>query len=152
MIVFGAYDFGQTRRVPGVLSVRTRFLHVMFFPIVPRSSWVIPHPKARESMNLEEAYRLEGLNWRSVLLAWIRAPLVLLLLVSTVVIATQILLDRALSDMLPALTTFVFGLLVFILSYALDRADPDELVGTLNQAGLPPALVELAKQSVGGAS
>jgi hypothetical protein len=40
MWIVGADYYGKVDRVPGRYYVRTRFLHVMFFPFVPTSSYV----------------------------------------------------------------------------------------------------------------
>src|SRR5262245_56925444 len=41
MWIVGADYYGKVDRVPGRYYVRTRFLHVMFFPFVPTTSYVI---------------------------------------------------------------------------------------------------------------
>lgn len=144
MIVFGSQSYGRTHRVPRAFHVSTRFLHVMFFPLVPRSSWVVLEKERRLSPEEDVAYALPRIEWRSVMLAWIRAALVLIALVAAVVLCTQILLDR--EPTVVARTAAVLAIVgaAFWCSYRLDRPSPASLAPLLREAGVPPELVVLA--------
>lgn len=73
MIVFGDEYYATVDWVPGLFYVRTRFLHIWYFPIVPRESYLF----------LDEdlpADSLQGcqipMSFKSICLAWFRAGLV----------------------------------------------------------------------------
>ncbi|MBI2393911.1 MAG: hypothetical protein HYV09_30345 [Deltaproteobacteria bacterium] len=78
MIVFGTRRFGAVERVPGAVHVATVFVHVMFLPIVPLQSQVVIDGGEHE----DRAMVLDSLRWKSVVVAWLRASLVLLALLA----------------------------------------------------------------------
>ena len=72
MGVFGTRLFGQVDRVAGLFSVRTRFFHINFVPLVPLASYLIFEEKSGSG---NRGIELKKLRWNSVLLAWLRTPL-----------------------------------------------------------------------------
>src|SRR5262245_52564129 len=103
MWVVGADFYGKVDRIPGVCHVRTRFLHVLFFPFVPTSSFLVIEPEnpaefrnsgnpslqkagafliaeAKSPNECAQAHVIR-LNWKSIIFAWVRALLVVLVMV-----------------------------------------------------------------------
>jgi hypothetical protein len=94
MWLVGADYYGKIDRVPGNCHVRTRFLHVMFFPFVPTGSILIrelpsseaagprnPSLQKRGACLIAEVQSPSGgVIVQSVAFAWIRALLVLLVI------------------------------------------------------------------------
>src|SRR2546422_392672 len=75
MIVwFGQRFFGKVDVVPGLCHVATRFFYVQFFPLVPLQSFILIAGKG------EERGVPTSMSFKSVLVAWLRAALVLALL------------------------------------------------------------------------
>lgn len=70
MFFVGDHYCGKCDRVPGLFHVKTRFLHINWFPLVPRDSYLI-----MEQGGGREGVRIP-MSFRSVLLAWVRAILV----------------------------------------------------------------------------
>jgi hypothetical protein len=70
MFMVGDYYYGKVDHVPGLFYVKTRFLHIWWFPFVPRESWLFmdeaPVWGGRRGVRI--AFR-----WKSVWVAWIRA-------------------------------------------------------------------------------
>lgn len=60
-MIFGIYTFGWVDRMRGVGTVGTRFVHLMFFPLVPLQSLVKIDPDRAIAIPL---------NGKSVLKAW----------------------------------------------------------------------------------
>lgn len=77
--------YGKVDHVPGLFFVKTRFLHVWWFPLVPRDSHLILDDDSRRGVSIP-------LRWKSVWVAWARAV--------TLVVATYLL---ALGTSLPFL-------------------------------------------------
>jgi hypothetical protein len=148
MIAFGSGPYGKTYRVPGVLHVTTRFLHVSFFPFVPRSSWVVLHKNVRSGPE-GKGYELPSLQWRSVWLAWLRASLFVAGLVTGLVLTTQVLLDRPPAVLALTATVLTAVGLGYWCSYRLDRPDFVRLVTVLKGARLPADLVAHVERAAG---
>ena len=147
IIIYGARLYGRTTRIPGVLFVSTRFIHVMFFPFVPRSSWVLVTKEAAERVGIYPGIRqLSSINWRSVLFAWVRASLVLALSIGMIVFATQLLLHRAIGTLSQTGSVLLALMGAYWLSYRTDQPTHDQ-VDTLAK-DLPDALVNNAKSQI----
>jgi len=101
MWIVGADFYGKVDRIPGICHVRTRFLHVMFFPFVPTGSYLIhewtakrtsaaaPSISASDNFLIAEGeaaaqgaptFRI-GLSLKSIAFGWWRALLVVAILV-----------------------------------------------------------------------
>jgi hypothetical protein len=70
VFIFGDDYFGRVDSVPGLFCVKTRFLHIWWFPLVPRESYLF--------LDQESAGRgFDGirvpLRWKSVWFAWLQA-------------------------------------------------------------------------------
>lgn len=143
MIGFGSQLYGRTYRVRDGFHVSTRFLHVMFFPFVPRSSWLVPAEGRRDSLGRDVAYALPRIEWRSVVLAWIRATLTLAALVTTLVLCTQVLLDRPLETFARTGAVLLAVGAAFWCSYRFDRPSAAALAELLQSPGIPRELAAL---------
>lgn len=148
MIVFGSQLYGRTYRVPGAFHVSTRFIHVMFFPFVPRSSWLVAARERGGSAGDDVAYALP-LQWRSVVLAWIRATLILSALATALVLCTQVLLDRSSEILTPTIVVLMTVSVAFWCSYRFDRPSAAQLADLLQSPGVPPELAALATATRG---
>lgn len=140
IIAFGSRLYGKTFRVPGGLHVSTRFIHVSFFPFVPRSSWIIlhkDHPAAIDG----GAYQLDGILWRSAGLAWLRGALVTLVLLVVLVFSTQLLLDRPVSTLALTGGIFLAAILAYWCTYLFDHTDEAKLASLLHSSSLPSTLL-----------
>lgn len=136
MIAFGSRLYGKTFRSPGRLHVSTRFLHVNFFPFVPRSSWVILGEELRNGTRID-AYQLESIVWRSVFLAWCRAALVVFALLAILAFSTQVLLERPSSDIAATGGVLLGIALAYWCTYQFDSTDEAQIVDLCLQSGLP---------------
>jgi len=151
-VLFGSHYVGKTERVPRTLWVSTRFLHVMFFPFVPRSSWLFIHAGTRVDLGIEtEAFPIP-LQPRSLLLAWLRAVFGAALLVTALVSVTKYMLDRPFGDQLVAAIVTLIPLAGLVATYVLDRPSPARVRALLTAAGAPETLVTRAMQKLSVAS
>lgn len=72
MVIFGTRLFGKVDQFNG-LHVATKFFHINYLPLFPTESWIVVN-------NTDDGWqgiRLPEIRWRSVLMAWVRAALVL---------------------------------------------------------------------------
>ena len=72
MGVYGTRLFGQADRVAGLFSVRTKFFHINFVPLIPLASYLVFE---QTGSSQPRGVELKKLRWNSVLLAWMRTPL-----------------------------------------------------------------------------
>lgn len=70
IVLFGSRLFGQVDKACGIGSVSTEFFHIYYFPIAPLASYVVSDSGDALAVKTR-------LNWKSVLVAWSRAWLVL---------------------------------------------------------------------------
>lgn len=118
-VVFGTWYYGFIDRVHGLGAVRTRFFHVFFVPVYPLHSEIAGH-------------RLQGLHWRSVAAAYIRAALLAALLLSAF-----IAYDSRADAWSSVLACLISGGLL-LLSHALVwRADFQRARAIIEDSGLP---------------
>ena len=83
MIVFGDQYYGKVDVVPGLCYVKTRFLHIWWFPLVPRESILFCDP----SLGLGDMVGVRiPLRWKSVFLAWVRAVCYLMFYIQMIVL------------------------------------------------------------------
>ena len=66
MIIFGMRRFGWVDEVPGLGTVATTFIHVMFIPLIPVETYVMTGPN--------RGIRI-GFSMKSILVAWVRSAL-----------------------------------------------------------------------------
>jgi len=145
MIIYGSACFGKTHKVSGVLWVKTRFLHVMFFPFVPRSSWVFVSKSAQKSLGLApEPIQLPGIQWRSVFLAWMRASALVVSVVAALVGTIRYSTDMPPERLLLPFVYFAASVAFSIASYRLGRVTHEQLEKLLKDSEVPHALVKQA--------
>ncbi len=77
--IVGADLYGKVDRVPEVCHVGTRFLHIMFFPMVPTGSYLVLESEAHRESNIAHKIRW---SWKPVGLAYMRAFLVVTIMAS----------------------------------------------------------------------
>src|SRR5215207_6184396 len=69
MIIFGTRLYGKVDHVPGLFYVATKFFHVQFVPLVPAGSFLIIDDGSERGVAI-------GVSGKSILVAWLRAALV----------------------------------------------------------------------------
>ena len=129
MIVFGTRLFGEVDQVPGLFSVRTRFFHINFLPLVPTASFLMFGP--------DRGVELTTVQLRSVLVCWARAALLLggglTLLFGGITMGDPADRQRAIA-LLVVGALLVIGL---VASFRLSRATKDRALALCDLAGLP---------------
>jgi hypothetical protein len=144
---YGARLFGRTLHIPGVLFVETRFLHAWLFPLVPRSSWVTLNEEVAAQYGLGTGpYKLTSMNWRSVVLTFLRTTLIAALFIGLIVISTQVLLERSFLAMAPTVLALVVIPTLFWFTYRLDRPTHGQL--QVLTKDLPEDLVRYAASRI----
>jgi hypothetical protein len=143
IFVYGARLYGRTYRVPGGFHVATRFLHFMYFPLVPTSSWLVP---ADKKLGPDINYRLPGIIWRSVLLGWLRAVLIILAVFGGFgLLAMYLGNDSPVHITLQLAAQFVMSSVLFWGSYRLDRPNMENILESVRGSGAPEQLVKQAE-------
>jgi hypothetical protein len=80
MIHFGQMKCGKVDQFGKLFHVVSDFFHVNFIPLVPLRSYLVLNTAARDS---EEAQFPLPMSLKSVLAAWVRAALIVLILLNT---------------------------------------------------------------------
>jgi hypothetical protein len=137
LILHGTRLYGKVDEVPGLFHVATLFFHVQFIPVLPRRSVLVLGDHFRTGRQRALAIPLSG---KSVLMAWLRAVLVL------GCVAFPLLVAEALSGHEQVLVPLMFGLplgcvVTMWLSYRFSRAKPVRALQLATQAGIPPEVV-----------
>src|SRR5262249_17721267 len=144
MFLFGDNYFGKTDHVPGLFLVRTRFLHIWFFPLVPRESYLFfDEQPADHHWGVRIPF-----HWKSVLLCWMRSLVVVLagILLSLSLVMLFEAEKMKLSDKLK-LGTFLLGLTGFFswaywLTLRITTAVPERAFALAEMLQIPKRIVE----------
>ena len=88
MLHIGMHDYGKVDVVPGLLSVKTRFFHLSFFPLIPMGSKLVPHPQSTLAMLGDVPIPLCG---KSVAFAYLRAGLVLAIATAVIMVVISVI-------------------------------------------------------------
>lgn len=72
LVIWGTGNYGRVHIVPGHFHVETKFFNWMFIPVIPLGSHLVAEPQGRQFAPVEIS-----LSLLSVLLAWVRAGLIL---------------------------------------------------------------------------
>jgi hypothetical protein len=80
VIVWGSRLYGKVDVVPGLFHVATRFGHVYYLPLIPLQSFVVLGQHGDEFRGVP--IRLSG---KSIVMAWARAFLILVALISAII-------------------------------------------------------------------
>jgi len=146
MGVFGTRLFGQADRVPGLFSVRTKFFHVNFVPLVPLASYLVFEEKGSEGRGVE----LKKLRWNSVLLAWVRTPLWIAAVVGAIVGLVQGTgIEHDWHGAAPVLGIAFVAAAGWYASYRLSAASFERASELARTAGLPPPFIAALEQRFG---
>ena len=78
VIVWGSRLYGKVDEVPGFFHVATRFGHIYYLPLIPMKSFVVLGQSGEEFTGVPIP-----LSFKSILLAWVRAGLLLAAIVMT---------------------------------------------------------------------
>ena len=131
LLIFGTRLFGKVDQVDDV-HVATKFFHVQFVPLFPLESWVV----LSKDGDGWQGFPMAKLAWKSVLIAWLRAALVVGA-AGTALCAFAMMNPRmtALASAI-AFAPPVLLLGATVLSYRLTRGDEDTIVAFGRLAGL----------------
>ena len=138
VIVWGSRLYGKVDVVPGFFHVATRFGHVYYLPLIPTQSFVVLGQSGDQFRGVAIP-----LSAKSILLAWLRALLVVTVIVATIAALVN-MQDRDPTHWIYPAAIAVGALLLFIgvtwhrvaTRASLNRACAlGELVG-LNEAGM----------------
>ena len=83
MLHIGLHDYGKVDVVPGLLSVKTRFFHISFCPLIPMGSKLVPHPQSTLAILDDVPIPLCG---KSVAFAYLRAGLVFAIATTVIIV------------------------------------------------------------------
>jgi hypothetical protein len=154
-LVFGRRIYGHVDSVPGVLHVATFFFHIFLIPLVPRDSviFVIDNHGYHTAQNT-----LTPLNAKSVLVAWVRAFLIVLALTSPLVGPVGSSWVFAVlspgSSIPPAVVlaglfgTPLLALIAYAITKTLDVATPLNAELLAVKAGFPPGVIGSLSRNV----
>ncbi|MCA9012832.1 MAG: hypothetical protein KDB01_23940 [Planctomycetaceae bacterium] len=137
----GDHFYGKVDHVPGMFFVKTRFLHYLWIPVVPRESWLICDDGTSARVRIP-------LRWKSVLLAWVRTFLVTMvssLIISTVAFARMEPEAGKIHPGIIALVPWGIALVlavIFVISYRFSRATPHRAIQLGELLSIPSADVE----------
>jgi hypothetical protein len=147
MGVFGTRLFGQVDRVAGLFSIRTKFFHVNFVPLVPLSSYLVFEEKGGSG---NRGIELKKLRWNSVLLAWLRTPLWLVCGISSVVgLVTAFGVDHDWHAATPMLVVATLTGAAFYATYRFTAASFERASELARLVGLPPEFTAAIEQRFG---
>jgi hypothetical protein len=142
MFIVGDNYYGKVDHVPGLFYVKTRFLHVWWFPFVPRESYLFFDEKPGWG-------GLRGvkipLRWKSVCTAWIRACSLFgcfWLLLAGGILLTR---DRVEAPLVAAATLCGLALICAVanwLTHQWTRADPERAIALGELLGMKADEVE----------
>jgi hypothetical protein len=81
IIIWGQRNYGKVDQVPGFCYVATKFFHLWFIPLIPLQSWIVlagtEHENGFRGVPI-------GIRFKSLLLGWARAAMILAVPVMTV--------------------------------------------------------------------
>jgi hypothetical protein len=133
IVFFGTRQYGKVDHVPGLFYVATNFFYVQFIPLVPTGSVLVIDDGSQRAMSL-------GLHGKSVLFGYFRAASVvggvLAMIFGVIGLAENDLVAGAILIGLGLL-----GILLFLLSYKLGKANAERAVHLAVKAGIPPEVV-----------
>jgi hypothetical protein len=98
IVVWGSRLYGKVDEVPGLFYVATKFGHLWYIPLIPLGSTLV----FRETENGWEGVKIP-LSGKSVLIAWLRAGLVL----SAIATGVGIIGSLASSEVIGAVTSAI---------------------------------------------
>jgi hypothetical protein len=149
MFVFGTKFFGRIQSVPGLFYVATKFFHLFFFPLIPLGTYFVFENSAKHEVKggrdrISTLVKPMPFNIKTVLIAWLRTALILMIIGSAVQAV-------AFGHAVPATIVAITSTLSLHLSYVLTRADveraielghvarfPDDMVAKSANSFLPP--------------
>jgi len=147
MGVFGTRLFGQVDRVAGLFSVRTKFFHVNFVPLIPLSSYLVFEEKGGSA---GRGIELKKLRWNSVLLAWLRTPLWLACGITSMIgLMTAFGFDHDWHAATPMLVAGMLTGAAFYASYRLTAASFERASELARLVGLPAEFTAAIEQRFG---
>jgi hypothetical protein len=78
IIIWGEQLYGKVDKVPKLFSVQTEFFHLWYLPLVPLRSYILVAGGERQGVRTR-------MSWKSVLVAWVRAALIIAFLITGLV-------------------------------------------------------------------
>src|SRR5262245_12881156 len=135
LVFHGETLYGKVDQVPGLLHVATPFMHLQFFPLIPKGqSFIVlekPIPGLRRRVPIRQSLK-------SIWIAWARPMLMIVALISLAIGLSELLQPKI--DWAFALKFLVPGILcvlLFLFTYRLTRASCDRAIELAKLAGIP---------------
>jgi hypothetical protein len=124
--------FGKVDQVSKTCYVATEFFQISYVPLFPTQSWLVSVDGQIDALVYESWRGIHiPLSWKSILYAWVRAPLLIgALLLPTVAWLEYNITPRgdripiSGAELLAWISVGVFLLLAFLFTYWLSRASP----------------------------
>jgi hypothetical protein len=145
IIIWGEGNYGKVDVVPNLCYVTTRFFHLYYVPLLPLGSYVVV--AGSEEGNGFRGVRTR-LSFKSILAGWIRAALILSVVVGTLVglVALVDHLDNRKAPSTDALVVpwalAVLSVFAYWVTHRSARAGYARALALGAELGLPPPLVE----------
>jgi hypothetical protein len=139
-LIYGDDYFGKVDHVPGLFFVKTRFLHCMWVPLVPRESYLMVDGEACPPIQIR-------LRWKSVWVAWLRSFLFVMAL-WLVTTGFMVLIARGAESRAIVIAIIVWIISVFFaglwyFSHRFTRAKIDRALELGKLLGLPQDEIEI---------
>jgi hypothetical protein len=144
IIIWGQRNCGKVDKVPGLFYVVTQFFHLYYIPLIPLKSYVV-------LQGSEDGNGFKGvqtpMSFKSILLAWLRAALVLAVLggvIAGIVMTVEHMESKGedLTKVIAPWVLVVVSVVLYWLTYKISLASRDRALHLAEQLGLPPELVE----------
>jgi len=135
IFIVGERLYGKVDYVPDLFAVKTRFMHVFWFPIIPLHSHLV---LSRSPQSFPVPWR-----WKSVLLAWFRAWSIAFALWFVIFVLLALLgkMPGEGLNWIVALGLAVTCFSLFVVSLFFSRASPRRALTLAGLAGIDPERV-----------
>ena len=110
IVIFGENYFGRSDTIPGVAHVATRFFHISYFPILPLQSAIFVNQGSKNELEFQLS-----VHWKSVLLAYARALLILAFSIAVTIAILELSSPR--SDLFSSIAWMCAFVTMLICSY-----------------------------------
>ncbi len=137
-MIYGDDYFGKVDHVPGLFFVKTRFLHCMWVPLVPRESYLMVEDEACPPIQIR-------LRWKSVWVAWLRSFLFVIAL-WLVTGSFMVLIARGAESLAFAIIVWIIAVCfagLWYFSHRFTRAKIDRALQLGKLLGLPQDEIEI---------
>jgi hypothetical protein len=142
IVFFGNKLYGKVDHVPGLFYVATQFFYVQFVPLVPLGSYVVM--EGSEKGEGQFAGVSIGLSFKSLLMAWLRAGLLvggILALIFGFIEFAEVNKGGSTGKAVGLIAAAIGCGVLFWVTYFFVRAGPLRALKLANKAGIAPEVV-----------